>query len=80
MGPRGHAGSPQARERADIRNERDAKEHYYDPYVDQRGLRSAPYGGRAILAEEAARRYERLRQLCPEDIGALHDAIAKVIG
>lgn len=58
-----------------LRAERDAKEAYFDPYVDRRGLRSAPYQGRALLAEEAARRYDRIRQLCPEDVGALHDGL-----
>jgi hypothetical protein len=60
-----------------IRAERDAKETYFDPYVDRRGLRKAPYQGRALLAEEAARRYERVRQLCHEDVGALHEALSR---
>jgi hypothetical protein len=59
-----------------IRAERDAKEAYFDPYVDRRGLRTAPYQGRAFLAEEASRRYDRIRQLCPEDVGALHEALS----
>lgn len=58
-----------------IRAERDAKEAYFDPYVERRGLRMAPYQGRRLLAEEAARRYERVRQLCPEDVGALHEVL-----
>ena len=28
-------------------------------------------GGRKMLALEAARRYDRIRQLCPEDVAAL---------
>jgi len=63
----------------EVRAERDVKETYFDSYVDRRGLRAAPYGGRRTLAEEAARRYDRIRQLCPEDVGALHDAIASAL-
>ena len=58
-----------------IRAERDAKEAYFDPYVERRGFRTVPYQGRRLLAEEAARRYDRIRQLCPEDVGALHDGL-----
>ncbi|WP_281181280.1 hypothetical protein [Chloroflexus islandicus] len=34
-----------------------------------------PGGGRRTLGQEAARRYERIRQRCPEDIGELERRI-----
>lgn len=58
-----------------IRAERDAKEIYYLPFARSRGMMDTPGEGRRKLAEEAARRYSRVRQLCPEDIGALEERI-----
>lgn len=58
-----------------IRAERDAKETYYLPFARSRGILDTPGEGRRKLAEEAARRYSRVRQLCPEDIGALEARI-----
>lgn len=62
---------------ASIRAERDAKEAYYQPYAKLRGVFNSPGEGRRTLAEEAARRYSRVRQLCPEDIGSLEARIRK---
>ena len=35
--------------------------------------------GRKTLAEEAARRYDRIRQLCPEDIADLEDRVRSFV-
>lgn len=56
-----------------IRNEVNPKETYFFPFAEQRNLLDAPGEGRKTLAEEAARRYDRIRQLCPEDIAELED-------
>lgn len=48
------------------RSENDAKEVYYLPYAKQRGVQGLIGEGRQKLAQEAARRYSRIRQLCPE--------------
>ncbi len=58
-----------------IRNEVNPKETYFLPFAKQRNLLDAPGEGRKTLAEEAARRYDRIRQLCPEDIVNLEDRI-----
>lgn len=55
----------------EIRNERDPKERYYRPFAQQRGVVSRLGDGRKLLGIEAARRYDRIRQRCPEDIVAL---------
>jgi len=62
---------------AEIRGERDPKEMYFLPFVGQRGLAATPGEGRKILAEEAAGRYARIRQLCPEDIVTLEVAVSE---
>jgi hypothetical protein len=54
-----------------IRAERDAKETYYLPFARSRGMLDTPGEGRRRLAKEAAQRYSRVRQLCPEDVGML---------
>lgn len=64
----------------EIRSEVDLKEIYFDPYTQQRGLMDSPGGGRKLLAQEAARHYRRVRQLCPEDIGNLESRIQAWIG
>jgi len=63
-----------------IRAERDAKETYFQPFAISRGVINSPGEGRRTLAEEAARRYGRVRQLCPEDVGALEDRIRVQMG
>lgn len=60
---------------ARIRQERDPKELYFDPFVREQKLEGTPGGGRKVLAEQAARRYERIRRLCPEDVVALETVI-----
>lgn len=62
-----------------IRSERDPKEAYYDPYAQQRGLIDTPYEGREILAKEAAKNYQRIRQLCQDDVLALEGRIAAAL-
>ncbi len=59
----------------DIRQERDPKESYFIPLATQRNLLDTLGEGRKQLAEEAAKRYQRLRQLCPEDIVNLENRI-----
>ena len=60
---------------SDVRADLDAKETFFLPYVRQRGLLEDPGEGRKKLSAEAVRRYTRIRQLCPEDIGALEERI-----
>jgi hypothetical protein len=50
----------------DIRTERDPKERYFLPFAQRRNLLDEPGQGRKTLAEEAARRYTRIRQRCSE--------------
>jgi hypothetical protein len=52
----------------DIRQEVNPKETYFIPLAKERNLLSTPGEGRKILAQEAAKKYNRIRQLCPEDI------------
>lgn len=59
----------------EIRAERDPKERYFDPYAQMRRLVDTPGAGRQTLGRQAGRQYTRLRQLCPEDIGALEGRI-----
>ena len=51
-----------------IRAERDPKERYFQPIAANRRLLDEPGEGRRTLGLEAARRYGRIRQLCPEDV------------
>ncbi|GAB4194800.1 MAG: hypothetical protein OHK0022_11090 [Roseiflexaceae bacterium] len=64
----------------DLRAERDPKEAYFEPYVAQKGLTATPGAGRMILGRQAASRYGRVRQLCPEDIGALEERLRERLG
>jgi hypothetical protein len=63
----------------DIRNEINPKETYFHPFAKQRKLLDEPGEGRKTLAEEAARRYDRIRQLCPEDIANLENRIQSYV-
>ena len=63
----------------EIRAHPHPKEHYFEPFSRLRGLTEAPEGGREVLAKAAAARYERVRQLCPEDVGALEHRIRDFI-
>ncbi len=49
-----------------IRDERDPKEHYFEPIARHLGLLDSVAQGRKILGEEAASNYSRVRQNCPE--------------
>lgn len=51
---------------ADVRAERDPKERYFAPLAEYRKLLDEPGQGRKTLAKEAAGRFSRIRQLCPE--------------
>lgn len=62
-----------------IRSECDPKEIYYEPYAKQREVLNAAYEGREVLAKEAARNYERIRPLCPEDVRTLEERIASAL-
>ena len=56
---------------SEIRAERKSKTSYFMRFAEQRSLLEARCQGRGLLAEEAAKRYDRVRQLCPEDIQEL---------
>lgn len=60
----------------DIQNERDAKEAYFYPFIKVQGLEAVdlPLSYQKI-ANEAASRYVRIRQLCPQDIANLEQRI-----
>ncbi len=63
-----------------IRAECDPKEVYYAPYAKKRGLSEAPYAGREQLAKEAARSFDRVRQLCPQDVASLQSRLQDALG
>jgi len=50
----------------DVRSARDPKEHYFEPYVRQRGLQLSPENGYTILGKEAATNYKSIRGRCEE--------------
>jgi hypothetical protein len=58
-----------------VRAECDPKEVYFMPFSEQQGVVQTPSEGRKILAEESGRRYDRIKQLCPEDVAELEDKI-----
>lgn len=58
-----------------IRAEEHPKENYYLPFARQRNVHRQPAQGRSTLAIEAAKRYSRIRHLCPEDIAILEQRI-----
>jgi hypothetical protein len=53
-----------------VRDHDNPKEAYFLRFAEKRGVASEPAEGRGVLAREAASRYGRIRQLCPE-VGAL---------
>jgi len=59
----------------DIRQEVNPKETYFLPFAQERNLLDSPGEGRKTLTEEAVKRYNRIRQLCPEDIVVLENRI-----
>ena len=58
-----------------VREEVNPKEIYFEPFARERGVVNQISGGRQALAEAAAQRYSRIRQLCPEDVGNLENRI-----
>jgi hypothetical protein len=61
---------------SEVRDELHPKERYYLPLASNRGLLEAPAEGRGVLGAEAAHRYSRIRQLCPE-VGNLENRAAE---
>jgi hypothetical protein len=63
----------------EIRTEVNPKERYFQPFAEERGLvmrgRRVDATSYKRLAEEAARRYDRIRRRCPEDIATLEQRI-----
>ena len=55
----------------DIRNEVHVKEAYFEPLVEERGLKKSLGKGRKQLGKEAAQQIGRILRRCPEDFGAL---------
>ena len=62
-----------------VRAEVHVKERYFAVLASRRGLTDRPGGGRKPLAEEAARRIDRIRQRCPEDFDALARRVASAV-
>ena len=62
----GHNNLPANWSWPDIRAEIHPKETYFQPFAEQKGVSNELGNGRKILAEEAARQYNRIRQLCEE--------------
>lgn len=56
---------------AQIRSERDPKESYYIPLAKQKGFYDYPANGRKEMMLESLKNWNRVKQLCPEDIVAL---------
>lgn len=62
-----------------VREERQAKERYYNPYVEQKTLINSPGGGRKPLGQNAGSNYaDRVRQLCNE-VEALEARVSDAI-
>lgn len=50
----------------DIRDERDSKERYFEPFAQQRGFKTNFDEARQVLANEAVSNYDRIKRRCPE--------------
>jgi hypothetical protein len=62
-----------------VRTERQAKERYYEPYVEQKTLTNSPGGGRKPLGQNAGANYaDRVRRLCDE-VQVLEDRVGKAV-
>ncbi|NER03610.1 MAG: hypothetical protein F6K17_13810 [Okeania sp. SIO3C4] len=59
----------------EIRQEINPKEIYFLPLLQQKKLLDSVGEGRKELAKEAAQQYDRIRQLCSEDIANLESRI-----
>lgn len=55
----------------EVRREIHPKEQYFHPFAAEKGTLDDPGNWQGRLAVQAASRYDRIRQLCPEDVGAL---------
>jgi hypothetical protein len=75
----GHNDLPSEWEWQQVRQEHNPKEVYFEPYAQQRGVEHELSGGRKVLAEQAARRYNRIRKLCKEDVANLEGRIKEWI-
>lgn len=64
----------------EIRDELHPKERYYLPFAKARAMIDQPAEGRRALSLEAARRYDRIKQLCPEDVANLEQRIKDWLG
>jgi hypothetical protein len=60
----------------DMRAEPNPKERYFEPFAQSRGVSDGPGGGRKALADAAARRFDRICQLCSEDFAALRNRVS----
>jgi hypothetical protein len=49
-----------------IRDDNDPKEHFFLPFAEQRGVANSLENAYRTLSREAASRYGRITQLCPE--------------
>ena len=65
---------------AEVRRERNPKEVYFAPLARALGWDVEDDGGRLRMAEEAAKRYKRVRHLCTEDIGSLEARLGQEPG
>jgi hypothetical protein len=74
----GHDLLPGARWQ-EVRAERQVKERYFEPFAAAQGVVDGPGGGRKSLARDAAARYGRIRQLCPEDVGAMEQRLLDLL-
>jgi hypothetical protein len=59
----------------EIRRDCNPKENYYVLYAQRQNAHTGPYGGREVLAKKAALNYQRIRQLCVEDVAALEERV-----
>jgi len=66
---------PRAWSWTEIRNENNPKETYFIPFAKLRKVEQSEAEGRKTLADEAAKKYGRIRKLCPEDIQDLERRI-----
>lgn len=63
----------------DVRAEEQVKERYFHPLVAERGAGDHPGGGRKPLAEEAAGRFDAIRQKCREDFDVLVNRVQEAV-
>ncbi len=60
---------------ADVRQEPNPKERFFSSFAEQQGVADQPGEGRRQLAAQAAVRFDRVRQLCPEDVALLETRV-----